>query len=56
MLIGTLALTGIPADGRGYFSKDAIIESAFAAHGSVATMAFWMLVIAACFTRSIRGG
>ena len=49
MLIGTLALTGFPLT-AGYFSKDAIIESAFAAHGSAATMAFWMLVIAACFT------
>jgi NADH-quinone oxidoreductase subunit L len=49
MLIGTLALTGFPFT-AGYFSKDAIIESAFAAHGGAATMAFWLLVIAACFT------
>jgi len=49
MLIGTLSLTGFPLT-AGYFSKDAIIESAFAAHGGAATMAFWLLVIAACFT------
>ncbi len=49
MLIGTLALTGFPLT-AGYFSKDAIIESAFAAHGGVSQLAFWLLVIAACFT------
>src|SRR6266481_1806072 len=39
MVIGTLALTGFPLT-AGYFSKDAIIESAFAAHKSP----LWMLV------------
>jgi NADH-quinone oxidoreductase subunit L len=55
MLIGTLALTGVGIPGTsigfaGFFSKDAIIESAFAYGGTVGSMAFWLLVIAAGFT------
>ncbi|BAV46052.1 NADH dehydrogenase subunit L [Mesorhizobium loti] len=55
MVIGTLALTGvgIPVTvigTAGFFSKDAIIETAFAGHNSVAGFAFILLVIAACFT------
>ena len=46
MIIGNLALTGFPFT-AGYFSKDAIIESAFAG-GSM--YAFTLLVVAACFT------
>ncbi|TPL52733.1 NADH-quinone oxidoreductase subunit L [Mesorhizobium sp. B2-4-4] len=55
MVIGTLALTGvgIPVTvigTAGFFSKDAIIETAFAGHNSVAGLAFLLLVIAAGFT------
>ncbi|MEM9871471.1 MAG: NADH-quinone oxidoreductase subunit L, partial [Pseudomonadota bacterium] len=53
MLIGTLAITGvgIPLTGwigfAGFASKDAVIESAYAAGSG---FAFWSLVIAALFT------
>ncbi len=49
MVIGTLALTGFPFT-AGYFSKDAIIESAWAGAGSVATYAFILTVVAALMT------
>jgi NADH-quinone oxidoreductase subunit L len=49
MLVGTFALTGVPGT-AGYFSKDAIIEAAFAGHSLMATYAFAMTVIAAAFT------
>src|ERR1700676_4028386 len=49
MVIGTLALTGFPFT-AGYFSKDAIIEAAGAAHSTVADYAFWLTVIAAGLT------
>ncbi len=53
MLIGTLAITGVGIPFTmfgfaGFFSKDAIIESAYA--GTQGGYAFWMLVIAALFT------
>ncbi len=52
MMIGTLAITGVGIPltyygFAGFLSKDAVIESAFAG-GSM--YAFWLLVIAACFT------
>jgi NADH-quinone oxidoreductase subunit L len=49
MVIGTLSLTGFPLT-AGYFSKDAIIESAFAAHNPFATYGFLMTVVAAGLT------
>ena len=45
MCVGTLALTGFPLF-AGYFSKDAIIESAYASHNPFAMYAFLMTVVA----------
>jgi NADH-quinone oxidoreductase subunit L len=49
MVIGTLALTGFPLT-AGYFSKDAIIESAYVARNPFAYYGFAMTVIAAGLT------
>src|ERR1700716_3157485 len=49
MCIGTLALTGFPMF-AGYFSKDAIIESAYASHNPFALYGFLMTVVAALLT------
>jgi NADH-quinone oxidoreductase subunit L len=49
MFVGTLALTGFPLT-AGYFSKDAIIEAAYAGHNPMASYAFAMTVIAAALT------
>jgi len=49
MCVGTLALTGFPMF-AGYFSKDAIIESAYASHNPFALYGFLMTVVAALLT------
>ncbi|MDX6805485.1 NADH-quinone oxidoreductase subunit L [Terrihabitans rhizophilus] len=54
MIIGTLALTGFGIPGvigtAGYYSKDAIIEAAFASEQPIAMYAFVLTVVAALFT------
>ena len=55
MWIGSLALAGIGIPGTaigfaGFFSKDIILESAFAAHTGVGTFAFWLGIAAALMT------
>jgi NADH-quinone oxidoreductase subunit L len=49
MVIGTLALTGFPLT-AGYFSKDAIIEAAYAGNNPMHIYAFVLTVIAAGLT------
>jgi NADH-quinone oxidoreductase subunit L len=49
MCIGTLSLTGFPLF-AGYFSKDAIIESAYAAHNPFSTYAYILTIAAAGLT------
>jgi NADH-quinone oxidoreductase subunit L len=49
MLIGTLSLTGFPFT-AGFVSKDAIIESTYAAHTWVGNYAFVLTLIAAVLT------
>ncbi len=49
MWIGSLALAGIPPF-AGYFSKDVILEAAFAAQSSHGYFAFWLGIAAAFMT------
>ena len=49
MVVGSLALSGLPPF-AGFWSKDVILESAFAAHGPVALTGFWMGLAAAFLT------
>ena len=55
MMIGTLAITGVgipltTIGFAGFLSKDAIVESTYAANSGVGTYAFWMLVLSAGMT------
>ncbi len=54
MTAGTLAITGVGIDGiggfAGFYSKDSILESAFAAGTELGGFAFWCGIIAALMT------
>ncbi|MEM1273211.1 MAG: NADH-quinone oxidoreductase subunit L [Pseudomonadota bacterium] len=55
MMIGTLAITGVGIPTTyfgfaGFFSKDAVVESAFAFGGGLGAFSFWALIVAAVFT------
>lgn len=49
MWIGNLALAGIPFF-AGYYSKDIILEAAYASHSNVGLFAYWMGIAAAFMT------
>jgi NADH-quinone oxidoreductase subunit L len=54
MWIGNIALAGVGIPGvfgfAGFYSKDSILESAFAAHSGVGMYAFWLGIIGAVMT------
>ena len=54
MWIGTLALIGFPGF-AGFFSKDAVLEAAWASHGGFHLYAFWMGIFAAVLTAFYSG-
>jgi NADH-quinone oxidoreductase subunit L len=54
MWIGSLALMGVPVF-AGYYSKDIVLESAFAANSTVGTYAFWLGIAAAVMTAFYSG-
>ncbi len=54
MWIGSLALAGIPFF-AGYYSKDIMLESAFADHSWFGTFAYWMGISAALMTAFYSG-
>lgn len=54
MWIGSLALAGIPFF-AGYYSKDIMLEAAFADHTWFGTFAYWMGIVAAFMTAFYSG-
>jgi NADH-quinone oxidoreductase subunit L len=53
MIAGTLAITGVGVEGlgfAGFWSKDAILESAWSSGGEAGTIAFWLGSLAAVLT------
>ncbi|MFP4359400.1 MAG: NADH-quinone oxidoreductase subunit L [Alphaproteobacteria bacterium] len=54
MWIGSLALVGVPVF-AGFYSKDLILEAAFAAGGGWSAYAFWLGIVAAVMTAFYSG-